>query len=136
MKQIVPEIYVKSCAEALDFYQKIFGGEIKNKQMSDDLHMFKDMKGKIIHSELHISNKCIFYFVDIFEPKRQNPGNITLVLHMSDKTELERCYETLSAGGNVGMPLQKTFWGDWHAIVTDRFGAPWALSLSGDGNQR
>lgn len=134
MKQIVPEIYVKNCIEALNFYQKLFGGEIKNRQMSDDLHMFKEMKGKIIHSELHVNNKCIFYFVDIFEPKRQNPGNITLVLHMSDKSELERCYEALSEGGSIGMPLQKTFWGDWHSIVTDRFGAPWALSLSGNVN--
>lgn len=130
MKQIIPEIYINECAAALDFYKEIFGGEVKNMQMSDDLPLFKDMQGKVIHSELHINNKCVFYFVDIFEPKRQKPGNITLVLHMDDKAELERCYAGLSDGGKVGMHLQKTFWGAWHAIVTDRFGAPWALNLN------
>lgn len=130
MKQIVPEIYIKDCAVALEFYKEIFGGEVKNIQLSDDLPMFKDIKGKVIHSELHINNKCIFYFVDILEPKRQKPGNMTLVLHMDDKNELDRCYAGLCEGGEVGMPLQKTFWSAWHAIVTDRFGAPWALSLA------
>lgn len=130
LKQIVPEIYIKDCTAALEVYKKIFGGEVKNMQLSDDLPTFKEMHGKVIHSELHVNNKCVFYFVDIFEPKRQNPGNVTLVLHMDSKAELDRCYTGLSEGGKVGMPLQKTFWGAWHAIVTDRFGAPWALSLS------
>lgn len=130
MKQIVPEIYVKNCAEALKVYQGIFGGTVKNMQLSDDLPMFKEMHGKVIHSELHVNHKCVFYFVDIFEPKRKNPGNVTLVLHMDDKAELDRCYAGLSEGGSIGMPMQKTYWGAWHAIVTDRFGAPWALSLN------
>lgn len=130
MKQIIPEIYIKDCKKALDFYLGLFGGEVKNLQLSDDLPMFKDMKDKVIHSELHVNGKCVFYFIDIFEEKRKTPGNITLVLHMDDKTELEKCYSSLSDGGVIGMPLQKTFWGAWHAIVTDRFGAPWALSCT------
>lgn len=130
MKQIIPEIYINNCQKALHFYQNLFGGEIKNMQMSDDLPMFQDMQGKVIHSELHVNAKCVFYFVDIFEPKREKPGNVTLMLHMDNKTELERCYTALCEGGAVGMQLQKTFWGAWHAIVTDRYGAPWALNLA------
>lgn len=128
MKQIIPEIYIKDCQNALSFYRELFGGEIKNLQLSDNMPMFQDLKGKVIHSELHVNPKCIFYFVDIFEKKRESPGNVTLVLHMDDKNEIDRCYNELAQGGEVGMKLQKTFWGAWHAIVTDRFGAPWALS--------
>ena len=128
MKQIIPEIYIKNCYKALLFYQDLFGGEIKNLQLSDNMPMFANIKSKVIHSELHVNNKCVFYFIDIFEQKRASLGNITLVLHMDDKIELEHCYNALIQHGEIGMPLQKTFWGAWHAIVTDRFGAPWALS--------
>lgn len=130
MKQIIPEIYIKNCREALGFYLKVFGGEIKNIQLSDDLPLFRDMKGKVIHSELHVNSKCVLYFMDILEPKRQKPGNITLVLHMGSKDKLDKCYAALAPGGMVVMEPQKTFSGAWHAIVTDRFGAPWALDYA------
>lgn len=130
MKQVIPEIYIKNCREALDFYRRLFGGEIKNLQLSDDLPMFSKMKGKVVHSELHVNGRCVFYFVDIFEPKRQKPGNITLMLHLDDRDELDRCYAGLAQGGETGMKPQKTYWGAWHAIVTDKFGAPWALNCT------
>ena len=130
MKQIVPEIYVKDCINALDFYADLFGGKIKNLQMSSELAMFKGKKDRVVHSELHVNNRCIFYFVDIFDDKRKNVGNVTLMLHMDSRDEIDRIYEILSKNGTVGMPLQKTFWDAHHAIVTDKFGAPWALNYA------
>ena len=131
MKQIIPEIYVKNCADALEFYRQLFGGEIKNRRMSDDLPAFRGMSGKVIHSELHVTGRCVLYFVDVFDKKRQNPGNVTIVLHFGSKREFERIYEGLRVGGHVGMEMQRTLTGAWHAIVTDRYGAPWALSFAG-----
>ena len=130
MKQIVPEIYVRDCAEALGFYKDTFGGEIKNLQMSDDMEMFKEHKHKVVHAELHVNNKCIFYFVDIFDPKRAEAGNVTLMLHMQTKLRMLQVYEALSKGGVVSMAMQKTYCGEYHAIVTDRYGAPWALNYA------
>ncbi len=130
MKQVIPEIYVRNCTQALAFYQELFGGKIKNLQMSDDLPAFAEEKGKVVHAELHVNSRCVFYFVDIFDAKRKNTGNMTLVLHMDSLEEIKRICETLSKNGKVGMPLQKTYWGAWHAIVTDKFGAPWALNYS------
>lgn len=128
MKQIVPEVYVKDCVHALHFYKELFGGEIRNLQMSDNMEMFQKMKGKVVHSELHVNNRCVFYFVDVFDQKRSQTGNVTLMLHMHTRQELQNVYEGLRDGGTVAMELQKTFWGEYHAIVTDRFGAPWALN--------
>lgn len=130
MKQIIPEIYVRDCKTALEFYKKLFGGKIKNLQMSDNLPLFKDNPGKVVHSELHINSRCVFYFVDIFDFKRKNVGNITLMLHMDSMEEIEKVYAVLQKNGTVGMPLQKTYWGAWHAIITDKFGAPWALNYT------
>ena len=130
MKQIIPEVYVKDCQNALEFYRQILGGKIKNLQISNNTEMFKGIENKVIHAELHVNSRCVFYFVDIFEKKRAKTGNITLMLHMDSMEELKRVYEAFANGGDVGMELQKTFWGAYHAIVTDRFGTPWALNYA------
>ena len=130
MKQIIPEVYVSDCLGALDFYLELFGGKIKNLQMSGELEMFRDQKGKVVHSELHITPRCVIYFADVFDARRKNPGNITLMLHMDSMEEIQRAYDLLAKNGKVGMPLQQTFWNEHHAIVTDKFGAPWALNFA------
>jgi PhnB protein len=42
--------------------------------------------------------------------------------------EAERIYHALSAGGEVQMPLQETFWAHRWAAFTDRFGKPWMIN--------
>ena len=130
MKHIVPEIYVMNCGEALGFYREVFGGEIKNLQMSDHNALFRHAPGKVVHAELHVNNKCIFYFADIFNQKRSKVGNVSLMLHMDTEEEIGRVYGALSKDGRVGMELRETMTGALHAIVTDRYGAPWSLNYS------
>ncbi|WP_196793611.1 VOC family protein [Thermoanaerobacterium thermosaccharolyticum] len=64
MKRITPNIYVDNCKEVIEYYREVFGGEIKNVQLADNVEMFKGHEGKIIHSELHINENCVLYFVD------------------------------------------------------------------------
>jgi PhnB protein len=127
MKQIVPEIYILDCKNALTFYKETFGGTIKNLQLSDNNTLFRGVRGKVVHAELHVNSRVILYFADIVNPKRSKVGNITIMLHMDSSDEMEKAYHALSEGGFVGMPLQETLAGDLHAIVTDRYGAPWSL---------
>lgn len=130
MRQVIPEIYVRDCRKALDFYLDVFGGEIKNLQMSDNMEVFSDLHGKVIHSELHVNGSCVLYFADALTENRKEIGNVTPMLHLDNEQETQRIYRALQQQGTVLMELQKTFWGAWHAIVTDRFGAPWALSCA------
>ncbi|MCL2056942.1 MAG: VOC family protein [Oscillospiraceae bacterium] len=130
MKQIVPEIYVMNCGEALDFYRGVFGGDIRNLQTSDNNALFRHAPGKVVHAELHVNNKCIFYFSDIFNEKRGKLGNVSLMLHMETEEEIGRVYAALSNRGHIGMELRETMTGALHAIVTDRYGAPWSLNYS------
>lgn len=129
MKTIIPEIYVKDCKNALEYYKKIFGGEIKNVQMADGKEMFKGFEGKVIHSELHVNSNCVIYFVDIFEEKNYLP-NINLVLELESEEEINRVYAALKEAGSVKFELQKTFWGAFHGVVTDCYGITWGLNYS------
>lgn len=129
MKNITPNITVENCQNVLDFYKDTFGGEIKNLQMADGKDMFKGHEGKIIHAELHINDACVIYLNDDLGSK-QKGSNIQLVLEMDSKEEIERVYKALSEKGAVQYELQKTFWGSYHAVLTDQFGILWGLNYS------
>ena len=127
MKQIIPELYVSNCMDALEYYKNVFGGEIRNVRKADGLKEFKGLEGKIIHSEIHFADGCDIYLVDILDNK--NVGSTELVLQMESEEEINRVYDKLSAGSNIKFPLQKAFWGAYHAVVTDKFGVTWGLNL-------
>jgi PhnB protein len=129
MKRIIPEIFVENCKEALDYYKEVFGGEIKNVQLADGKEMFKGFEGKIIHSELHINDDCVMYLVDILNDSHKGI-NVHLLLEMDSEEEINRVYSALIKDGSAKFELQKTFWGAYHAVVTDCFGNTWGLNYS------
>ncbi len=129
MKKIIPNITVDNCREALEFYKQVFGGKVENIQTSDGKEMFKGHEGKIIHSEFIINSECIMYFTDIFGSKPEG-SNISLIMQMDSEEEISRIYLRLKDKGKVTFELQKTFWGSYHAVVTDAFDVTWSLDYS------
>ena len=129
MKSIIPDISVDNCKEAIEFYKAIFRGELQMVQMADGKEMFKGHEGKIIHSELHINENCVMYFTDIFGDKPKS-GNVQLVLEMDSQTQIEKVYSELSNSGKVKFELQKTFWGAYHAVLTDKYSVTWELNYT------
>ena len=127
MKQIIPELYVKDCAQALEYYKSVFGGEIRNVKKADGMKGFEGLEGKIIHSELHLGDGLDLYLVDIFEGKAAD--GVSIVLQMESEEEINRIYNALTEGSDIKFPLQKAFWGAFHAVVTDRFNVTWGLSF-------
>lgn len=130
MRRIIPNITVENCKEALEYYKDVFGGEVKNVQMANGKEMFKGHEGKIIHSELVINDNCIMYITDIFGPKA-NDSNISLMLELESQEEINKLYALLKEKGIVTYELQRTFWGSYHAVVTDCYGITWNLDYSG-----
>ncbi|HYE09267.1 MAG TPA: VOC family protein [Patescibacteria group bacterium] len=129
MKRIIPEIFVKDCKATLEYYKEVFGGEIKNVQMADGKEMFKGFEGKVIHSELHINPDCVLYLVDILGEDKE-PSNSNLLLELDSEEEINRIYSVLIETGAVIYELQKTFWGAYHAVVTDCYGNRWGLNYT------
>ena len=130
MRRIIPNINIENSKEVLEYYKDVFGGEIKNVQMADGKEMFKGHEGKIIHAELHINSECIMYINDLFGGKNIG-SNISLILELESKEEIDSLFATLSKKGTVSYELQKTFWGSYHAVVTDCYGTTWSMDYSG-----
>lgn len=129
MRKIIPNISVENCKEVLEYYKNVFGGEIKNLQMADGKEMFKDQEGKILHAELHINPECVVYLNDTFGPKIEN-SHISIILQLDSQDEINNLYATLKEKGNAKFELQKTFWGSYHAVVTDVYGTTWSMNYS------
>lgn len=127
MKRITPDITVENCEQALQYYQSVFGGEVKNVQKADGKGMFEGHAGKIMHAELHINENCVIYLVDPFS-REVGGTNVSLVLDLESEEEINRLYSALGKDGEVVFELQKTFWGANHAILHDKFGVLWALN--------
>ncbi len=51
----------------------------------------------------------------------------SLSLMVPDQTEAEKRFTLLSDGGQVSMPLQKTFYSPEFGMLTDRFGVSWMI---------
>jgi PhnB protein len=130
MQKIIPNISVENCKEVLEYYQELFGGEVKNMQMADGKEMFKGHEGKIVHAELHINRDCVLYLNDVFGEK-ETGSNISIILQLDSEAEINRLFSSLSKAGDVVFTLQKTFWGSFHAVVTDCYGTTWSMDYSG-----
>ena len=55
---------------------------------------------------------------------------ISLSLTVADDNEAERVYTALADGGQVQMPLAKTFFSSRFGMVADRFGVSWMIIVA------
>jgi len=53
-----------------------------------------------------------------------------LSLSLRTEAEAKRAFEGLSNGGQIQMPLTKTFWSPCFGMLTDRFGVGWMVTIA------
>jgi len=118
--------------EAMEFYQTVFGGRLEM-QTFKEYHASQDPSedNKIMHSVLTADNGIVFMASDTPNNMEHRPGtNMSMSLSGDNAAELTAYYEKLSAGGSIGMPLEKAPWGDTFGMVTDKFGVSWLVNIA------
>ena len=132
--QLVPYLFLYGrCEEALEFYKGVFGGSYELMRVGDSpvaAEMPPDATNRVMHASF-TADGVTFMASDGRDVKAVDPdaGNISLALSLDDATRGERIFADLSAGGNVGMPIDTAFWGGRFGMVTDKFGTEWMLTL-------
>lgn len=117
--EIGHSIYVKNSAEAVPFYQKVFGLELGYHVRNSD--------GSFFHSELYSEGHPVLSVVESKEQQLEN-NIVCLGMTLQDEAAVKRAFELLSAGGKVKMPLSSLPWSPCCAEVTDRFGVWWYIT--------
>lgn len=119
--------------QAMEYYRSVFGGKLTMNTFSE-YHASEDPAegNKIMHAMLEAENGIIFMAADTPNQMEYRPGaSISMSLSGENETELRGYFEKLSAGGTVGMPLEKAPWGDTFGMCTDPFGVNWLVNIVG-----
>ena len=121
--------------EAFNFYKSIFGGDFAMIQRFGDTPeagtVAEGDKNKLMHIALPIGNNVLMATDAVGDMcATLKPGNnISLSVHADSKDEADKIFNGLSAGGNVKMPMEDTFWGSYFGMVDDKFGIQWMVSF-------
>jgi PhnB protein len=126
-----------NCLEAFEFYKSVLGGEFRS------LNTFSDMPSDATSEQahepapegiMHISlpiGESILMGSDV--PPGMGtvtPGNACYVCLSPDSPEeAKRVFDGLSEGGEVEMPFDRQFWGDYFGSFTDKYGIRWMVDV-------
>jgi PhnB protein len=121
------------CEEAIDFYRRALGAEVAM------LMRYKDSPepcpegmvppgsdNKVMHACLRIRETQVMASNGSCQGKPSFAG-FALSLTAANEAEADRLFAALADGGQVQMPLGKTFFAPRFGMVADRFGVAWMV---------
>lgn len=122
------------CKEAIEFYKSAVGAELLFSQNYGDSPMAEmGAADAIMHCTLQIGNTQIMMCDDFHSEDFSKGGNISLAIGLDDVDRAKTIFNNLSEGGNVTMPLDKTFWAEAFGMLTDKFGVKWMINCDQAG---
>ncbi|QSB13416.1 VOC family protein [Natronosporangium hydrolyticum] len=117
--------------EAMEFYQAVFGGELRISTFGEFGGTDPAIIDKVMHASLTTDQGYTLMASDNAPGMPFTPGNtITCSLSGDPGDGLEQMWEQLADGGTVTMPFEKQIWGDLYGLCVDRFGVPWMVDVS------
>ena len=117
--------------EAVAFYKKVFGAEpqmlLRYNECPDPLPPGAVPPGwedKVMHMSFRIGDTTILASDGKCQGQPAFDG-FALSLTVTNDGDADRVFTALADGGQVAMPLTKTFFSSRFGMVTDRFGVLW-----------
>ena len=135
--QIQPYLFFEGRAEeAAEFYKSKLGAEVKMLMRNKDSPekpppgmLPPGSENKVMHMELRIGDATVFLSDGSNKGKPSFQG-FSLSLTVRDDAEAKKIFGALAEGGQVQMPLAKTFFSSSFGMVADRFGVPWMVYVA------
>lgn len=131
-----------NCEEAFDFYKSVFGGDFSVLSRYSDMPGFENGAedsdhayaatgaDKIMHIRLPIGRGASLMGSDRAAGEETAVAGDVFSISIAPDSEEEaiRVFNALSVGGQVTMPLEKTFWNALFGTLTDKFGIQWMVN--------
>ena len=118
------------CEEAIEFYRRVLDAKVdemlRYKDSPDPEMIIPGSEQRIMHASLRIGDTTLMASDDCRSNKTGFQG-FSLSVTASDAAEAERLFNALADGGQVQMPLGKTFWSPYFGMTKDRFGVGWMI---------
>ena len=131
--QIQPYLFFDGrCEEAIEFYRKTLGAEpimlMRWKDCPEPAEpgMTPPSPEKIMHARLKIGDTTVLMADGMCQSQASFHG-FSLSATVRDEAEANRVFNALADGGQVRMPLGKTFFSPAFGVVADKFGVGWMV---------
>lgn len=89
------------------------------------------MKEGIMHARLSGGDIVLMASDDPGSGRKIGTGKIHLALGGDDEEKLRHVFDALSAGGKVGVPLERQMWGDLYGDLRDQYDIHWMINIAG-----
>jgi PhnB protein len=120
------------CEEAIEFYKKTLGAEtemvMRFKDAPDQSMISPGSGDKVMHAALKIGD-AVMLMSDGRNTGKPNFQGFSLTIYPKDEAEADKLFGALSAGGEVRMPMDKTFFAKRFGMVADKFGVGWMIII-------
>ena len=124
------------CEEALEFYRETLGAEVtmlmRVKENPDPIPPGMYPPGsedKVMHASFTVGETTLMASDGRAQGQPEFKG-FSLSISAANDAEGQRLFTALSAGGQVQMPLAKTFFASSFGMVADRFGVGWMVIVA------
>ncbi len=125
------------CEEAIEFYRTAIGAEVEMVMRFNESPepmppgvLQEGFEAKVMHSSFRVGDAMIMAS-DGCDDKTVFSG-FSLALQVPTIAEADRVFAALAEGGQVQMPLAKTFWSPRYGMVQDKFGVSWMVMAPGE----
>jgi PhnB protein len=121
------------CEEAIEFYKKAVGAQVQMLMRYKDApqppppgSMPAGSENKVMHSSIKIGDSVV-NLSDGHCGGKATFGGFSLTLQCKDEAEADKRFNALAEGGQVRMPLGKTFFSPKFGMLADKFGLGWMV---------
>ena len=132
--QVQPYLFFDGRAEeAIEFYRRVLKAEVTmlmrfkdNPEPQSSEKCAPGSEDKIMHASLRIGETTVMASDGNAQGKPSFQG-FSLSLDVPNEAEAERLFAALGEGGQVQLPLTKTFFSPRFGMLADRFGVGWMI---------
>jgi PhnB protein len=121
------------CDEALEFYKKAIGAKVgmlvRFNQAPDPSMISPGNADKVMHSSVQVGDSTVL-MSDGRCTGKPNFQGIALSISARTEAEADQIFNGLAEGGQVTMPLAKTFFSAKFGMVADKFGVGWMVLVA------
>ncbi len=134
--QIQPYLFFNGRAEeAIAFYRQALGAEVvmmmRNRESPEPPPpgmLPAGSEDKVMHATLKIGQTMVMASDGHCSGSTDFKG-FSLSIAAADEASAKTLFDALADGGQVQLPLGKTFWSPCFGMLTDRFGVGWMVGV-------
>ena len=120
---VIPYLYVKGAAKAIEFYKSVFGAAERVRMPGPN--------GSVGHAELKLGDSMIMLSdehptMGALGPQSVGGSPVTLHVYATDVDAVVK--KALAAGATLERPVKDQFYGDRSGLLVDPFGHKWYVA--------